>query len=227
MPPIDAAGESRQAAILTLTPMAERIAHAIGRRIGASPDRRHELRGDALLGCVIAIDSFNPTCGTPLEAYAQLIIRRTVMAEVKKRRVPRVPVDATPIDVDDHPGEDMPSEPPAPLRSIDRGFHPRLISLDRQENPDAPPLADTLESTGADPAERVATEDLKEALERAVVQLPESDRRVIEMQFYRSDARDTAAQLGVSHQRVSHIQKRAIKRLRTLLGPRIHAEDID
>jgi RNA polymerase sigma factor (sigma-70 family) len=227
MHPNDAAGESRQAAILTLAPMAERIARAIGRRIGASPDRFHELRGDALLGCVIAIDSFDPACGAPVEAFAQLIIRRTVMAEVKKRRVPRIPVDATPIDVDEHRDEEMPSEPPTPLKSQDRGFRPRLISLDRAENPDIPSLAETLESAGNDPAERVASEDLKETLERAVIELPESDRRIIEMQFYRSDARDTAAQLGVSHQRVSHIQKRAIKRLRTIIGPRIHAEDVD
>jgi RNA polymerase sigma factor (sigma-70 family) len=227
MHPIDVAGENRQAAILSLTPMAERIARAIGRRIGASPDRFHELHADALLGCVIAIDSFDPACGAPLEAYAQLIIRRTVMAEVKKRRVQRVPVDATPIVIDDDRDEEMPSEPPVPLTSRDRGFRPRLVSLDRAENPEVPSLADTLESAGTDPAERVATEDLKEALEHAVIQLPESDRRVIEMQFYRSEARDTAAQLGVSHQRVSHIQKRAIKRLRTLLGPRIHPEDVD
>jgi RNA polymerase sigma factor (sigma-70 family) len=176
---------------------------------------------------VIAIDSFDPACGTPLEVYAQLIIRRTVMAEVKKRRVPRVPVDATPIDVDKLCDGEPPSEPPSPVTNYDRGFRPRLVSFDRTGNSEVPSLADTLEGTGTDPAERVATEDLKEALERAVIQLPESDRRVIEMQFYRSDARDTAAQLGVSHQRVSHIQKRAIKRLRTLLGPRIHPEDID
>lgn len=226
MHPTDAAGERRQAAILTLTPMAERIAIAIGRRIGASPDRLLELRADALLGCVLAVDSFNPTCGTPLDAYAQLIIRRTVMREVKKQRTQRVPVDATPLPPIDVDGNDDCIEPPVPLPT-DRGFRPRLVPLDRPESTEAALHFRRRDDAAEDPADHAAAADLNDALERAVVQLPAADRRVIEMQFYRSDARDTAQQLGVSRQRISQIQKRAISRLRSILGPRIHAEDVD
>jgi RNA polymerase sigma factor for flagellar operon FliA len=58
-----------------------------------------------------------------------------------------------------------------------------------------------------------------EALQRAVEQLPERERHIVSMHYFRGiKFKDLGAELGVSEPRISQLHSRAMKRLRTIIA---------
>lgn len=58
-----------------------------------------------------------------------------------------------------------------------------------------------------------------EALQRAVDQLPERERHIVSMHYFRGiKFKDLGAELGVSEPRISQLHSRAMKRLRTIIA---------
>jgi len=63
-----------------------------------------------------------------------------------------------------------------------------------------------------------------EALQRAVEQLPERERHIVSMHYFRGiKFKDLGEELGVSEPRISQLHSRAMKRLRTLIAQQIAA----
>jgi len=79
-------------------------------------------------------------------------------------------------------------------------------------------VAEEPESETRDPAQLTERLELRRAIDHALGQLPERDRRVFELRYLQDvPAKDIAAMLGVSEARVSQIHARAGATLRTLL----------
>jgi RNA polymerase sigma factor (sigma-70 family) len=222
------AARERETAILALVPMAERIARARGRKALASFERLQDMKSDAILGAINAVDSYDPSLGVPIEAHAQLVIHRAISAGQKKRSRQLTGL-IKPEFIGEGAAHEIISAFVDPVPSYLRSGQPVIVeSLNARHNGNQPPLEDSLASNGPMPEDLVAERDMHDALERAVVSLPPADRRVIEMRFYRRDGSNAAVAeaLGVSHQRASEIAKRAFKRLRVMIGPRISREDV-
>ena len=71
---------------------------------------------------------------------------------------------------------------------------------------------------GAEPEERLLTQETLEALARALEQLPERERNIVIWRFYHGfSARETAEKAGVSYANARFLQHQALKKLQQYL----------
>ena len=104
--------------------------------------------------------------------------------------------------------------------------HNVVINMRRDASPDRP-LDDAFElpDPGPSPDELAADAERRGSVSRALTQLPEEQRRVVELRLAGMTGPEVAAALGRSHDSVRTTQRRALARLRILLGIDSSAEE--
>jgi len=97
--------------------------------------------------------------------------------------------------------------------------HNVVINMRRDASPDRP-LDDAfdLPDPGPSPDELAAEAERRSSVSWALTQLPEEQRRVVELRLAGMTGPEVAATLGRSHDSVRPTQRRALARLRALLG---------
>ncbi len=113
------------------------------------------------------------------------------------------------------------------FQNVANAFLQRDVSLDA-ESEDGPPLVVALPAPDATPEEEVLNRDWetrrKQALERALAELPERDRLIIEKRQLAEEPatlKSLSEELGVSIERVRQLENRAIKKLRAAMAPEL------
>jgi RNA polymerase sigma factor for flagellar operon FliA len=221
-------------------PLVRRLAFRVLRRL-PTHFTIDDLIGDGCVGLVRAIDRFNPAMGLRFEAWAERIIRGSILNGLRAMDpVPeRVRRDARNLDRSRWRLAQEESASPTDLAAASgAGLSSRkllavLLALRRAVplSLDAPPkrrneqgvmegttLGERMRSEGADPACVVAEQSVRLAVARAVSALSTRERLIIKS-FYSGEAsfRAIGGQLGISKQRVSQIHGRALGSLRDLL----------
>ena len=104
--------------------------------------------------------------------------------------------------------------------------HTVVINMRRDAAPDYP-LDDALDlpDPGPSPDELAAEAERRSSVSRALTHLPEEQRRVVELRLAGMTGPEVAAALGRSHDAVRTTQRRALARLRVLLGIDSSAEE--
>jgi RNA polymerase sigma factor (sigma-70 family) len=191
---VDTKLDARDAAIVSLLPKARAIAARSARTIGASMERFEDLNAAAMAGAIKAVDTFDSTRDVPLEAFAEIVIRRAVKREMR-RSLPSTQQDG-----------EVPRV--IPIR------REPMLSLDDLANRDGLQLA----SHEPEPEDAVTTRARNDELHRALIALPRREREALEVRFFGKGGPNL---MGVTSQRVGQLTQRALRRLRATLGPRL------
>ncbi|MFG2681141.1 sigma-70 family RNA polymerase sigma factor [Streptomyces sp. NPDC048392] len=218
----------RERVIRLLLPMARRVARRF-HRYGEDPD---DLVQVASLGLIKAVDAYDPTLGHAFLSYALPKVTGELRRHLRDRtatvRLPRALQEAsgqvvraveeleqrfhghspTPEQIAEHTGLD-----PALVRATVRALHEsRPRSLDEPAARDhEDPLSCLLGAEDTGYGRVVDTV----ALAALVEQLPERDRHVLHLRFYRERTQQQIADvIGVSQMQVSRILRRCLDRLR-------------
>lgn len=160
------------------------------------------------MGVMRAVETFDPSRGFAFSTYASQWIRHFVQRAIEnQRRVVRVPVHR-------QTSARRIGEPiPAVALSLDAPIH---------QDADAGCWLDQLTAEpepGDEPAERIATEQRRAALTRALAQLPERSRWVL-LARYCDDMtlKEISEPLGLSRERVRQLVLIALEQLRDALA---------
>ncbi|MCX3063045.1 sigma-70 family RNA polymerase sigma factor [Streptomyces beihaiensis] len=239
-PPGQGRTAARERTISLLVPLARRVA----RRFRAQSEDYDDLVQVASLGLVKAVDGYDPTLGHAFLSYAL----PTIVGEIKRHirdhttpvRLPRPVQEARALifqavaELQQRDGGRSPS--PAQI-SENTGLEPgRVTATLRAVRECNPRYLDAQATDGEDCAiiSRLGAEDRElsrvvdsVALTSAVKQLPEQDRHVLYLRFYRERTQQQIADVvGVSQMQVSRILTRCLQRLRVALASEpVPAED--
>ncbi|WP_026423860.1 SigB/SigF/SigG family RNA polymerase sigma factor [Actinokineospora inagensis] len=210
-------------------PLAEHIALRFAHRGVA----RDDLTQVAMVGLIHAVDRFDPTRGIDFLSFAV----PTIMGEVRRYfrdtawavRVPRrlkelhLTITAAGNELSQRLGRaPTPSEIAAHLgmsreevyEGLEAGQVYQSVSLDEAlsaGDPDSDPLADTL---GEDDSALLGIED-HESLRPLIERLPERERRILLLRFFRNMTQTQIAEkIGVSQMHVSRLLARTLETLR-------------
>ncbi|NRA31876.1 MAG: sigma-70 family RNA polymerase sigma factor [Polyangiaceae bacterium] len=98
-----------------------------------------------------------------------------------------------------------------------RSYAPVVLRFDEVSETDQARCLST--STSSDIEATVAARFARQALEKAITQLPDRERRIVTMHYFRGvKFKDLGQMLGVSEPRISQLHSRAMARLRGILG---------
>lgn len=213
---------SREEAIRRLFPLVRRLARRVHRVLPAAD--LDDLVGDGSIGLIRAVDTFDAGRGSTLEGYATRVVVGAMLNGLRRldpiservrrtmREADRVRYDRAQQDGRLPPLGELETELPAlrRARAVVHAYVP--LSLDGPLPNDCRVLPDA----SSDPAERSANASLARALRREVRALPERQRRVLALHYFREVPLHTIGRsLSVSPQRVSQLHLRALARLRT------------
>jgi len=217
----------REAAIGELLPLVRRIARRVG-AVARAADL-DDLIGDGCVGLIRAVDSFDPTRGAPLDAYARKLIagamlnglRRLDPVSERVRRRLRA-ADERRYELAQELGT-LPSYAELELhdgalrRARVAAFRQAALSLDAPLPSERDPLADWT----AEPAGVAVVRAGRRELGTALARLPERQRRILALHYGGElSLRAIGARMRVSPQRVSQLHLIALDRLRrTVAAP--------
>jgi RNA polymerase sigma factor for flagellar operon FliA len=216
--------EERKEAILSLLPMARKMARAVARF--ARHAEFDDCFSDGCLGVMRAVDSFDPTRGVLLHRYARPIIAGAILnglrdrdpvSEVVRRTMRRA--QQLRYEMANERGE-LPSM--EEMETIMPELTTARVKAHRgvEVSLDAPlPPGEHLSSDWAeDPSRVVERRDQAKLVKECVEQLPERMRKVINEHYFKSTKTQAiSAELGVTPQRVSQLHHAALEQLRQKL----------
>jgi RNA polymerase sigma factor (sigma-70 family) len=216
--------EERKEAILSLLPMARKMARAVARFAkGADFD---DCFSDGCLGVMRAVDTFDPTRGVLLHRYARPIIAGSILnglrdrdpvSEVVRRTMRRA--QKLRYDMANDRGE-LPSM--KEMEEIMPELHTARVKAHRgvEVSLDAPlPPGELVPSDWSDdPSRVVERREQARRVREMVEKLPDRMRTVISEHYYKNTKTQAiSAQLGVTPQRVSQLHHAALEQLRQKL----------
>lgn len=187
---------ARDALIRHYLPLVEFLANRAAR--GVPPSFRPDLVGFGVIGLMDALEKFQPERGLRFETYGSRRIRGAMADGIRSlqwlprgaaTRASRVIEQVVPVD-----------------------FHTALT-------PVGAPLRDALPEDEESVLERLEREADHAEVARAVGELPERERAVIERYYYqRRSLADIGAELGVTESRVCQVHRAALRLLEDLLA---------
>lgn len=225
----DGDGEAREKLVLHYSSLVRFVANRLSSSFPDTVDRS-DLVGAGLIGLIDAIDRYDRRRGAPFESYALVRIRGAIIDDLRK-------MDWAPRSVRSHSrniAETManlqhelgrvPTESEIAqalgIGVLELRSHLTDIAaagvdaLEAPLTPDGPTLAETV-AASENPESTVIEESVRELAMELIGELPERERRIIEMYFGESM---TLAEIGevldISQSRVSQIQTRALLSLR-------------
>jgi RNA polymerase sigma factor for flagellar operon FliA len=232
---------ARELLVVAYSPLVKYVAGRVGSRLPAHVDQG-DLISDGLIGLMGAIDRYDPDRQVRFRTFALSRIRGSMIdglraldwvprsVRTKAREVERAHVDLerelqrgpTEEEVAERLGVSL-EEFQATLLRI---AHSSILALDdpwgfpESEGGQAT-LLDTLADTkSADAQQRIDAEELRHRVAAAIVTLPDRERLVIGLYYYKGLAlREIGEVLGVTESRASQLHTKAVIGLRAALGP--------
>lgn len=222
--------------ILQYVPLIRRILSCVAVRL---PSHFHseELVSSGVVGLMDAIAKYNPALGTSFKTYATFRIKGAILDELRSLdRFPRFirkrlnRLENTCAYLEQQLGRSPTDEELAAALNVDlEQFHEILaqvsavlpasvydLGMDRLGEERS--LLECIANGEKDPAETVESQQLYEALGRAIAELPEKERIVISL-YYREELtmREIGKIMNRTESRVSQIHTKAVLRLRVKL----------
>jgi RNA polymerase sigma factor for flagellar operon FliA len=214
------------------SPLVKRIAHHLLARLPSSV-QLDDLIQAGLIGLIEASRNYDSSKGASFETYAGIRIRGSMIDEVRRgdwapRSVHRNArrVQECVLQIERRTGRDATDREVAGVMGISlEEYHEiiqdsmcsKLFSLDEllsgEDGTETP-----VPSAVASPLERIQRNDMREALAKAIAELPERERLVLALYYDEElNLKEIGQVLGVSESRVSQIHSQAAIRLRARL----------
>ncbi len=186
-----------------------------------------DLIGDGCIGLIRAVDAYDPSRGIPLRYYARKMIVGAMLNGLRKmdpvseraRRAIRL-ADAKRHAIAQEQGTlpslcAMAGSTPGLAAALRCAHIGQPLSLDGHLSREETGLLDRR----SDPADIAARKLLSDELREAIALLPERQRNVVELHYYREvPLAAIGAKLNVSPQRASQLHLAALKKIRRRLG---------
>jgi RNA polymerase sigma factor FliA len=213
---------ARNTLVLKYSPWARMVARDVYMRVHSLGDAWHDCVQNALIGLMEAMDRFDPDRGIKFETYARYRVRGAVFNGLRTLRENLAQGsranDTTSAlldrveSLDEHAASDPLEAFVATTVGLGLGFLLEAKSFPgREEQPDA--------------YAELEREELGAAVVEGVEQLSEREQAIVTLHyFHHIPFVDIAAQLGITKGRVSQLHKRALERLRAMLGSRAISE---
>ena len=216
----------RNALVVRYSPWARMVARDVYMRVHSLGDAWQDCTQNALIGLLEAIDRFDPNRSVKFETYARHRVRGAVFNGLRTLRESLVQgsqegartYDQTSMVVerarslDDGSASDSLDAFVAITVGLGLGF-----LLDEGSFPGI--------KTPSDAYAELEKEELRAFIAEALEQLGEREQMIITLHYYHHvPFVDIAFRLGITKGRVSQLHKRALDRLRTVLGNRVSAE---
>lgn len=217
---------ARDALILKYSSWARLVARDVYMRVHSLGDAWQDCVQNALMGLLEAIDRFDPSRNIKFETYARHRVRGAVFNGVRTLReslARGVREDARVCDqtravverarsLDDGSASDPLDAFVAATVGLGLGF---LLGRESFPGTEAPP----------DAYAELEKEELRASVIEGLGQLDEREQVILALHYYHHvPFVDIASRLGVTKGRVSQLHKRALDRLRVILGSRVLAE---
>jgi RNA polymerase sigma factor for flagellar operon FliA len=226
----------RDELILRYYPMVRQVAYRMARRLPQCVDAE-DLVNIGMIGLIDAVDRYEASRAPSFAAYARIRVQGAIVDEMRKNDwVPRSVRDrAQMLDrakrtLADRHGRDPSASEMAEYLGVDKK---RMLELTRHSNirvlvsteegsdTDAR-VGDRLADPGASPADQVAKDHLGGIVRGVIKELPERERLIAEMYYFRDRTfKDIAQTLGVTESRVSQLHSRMKKRIRERMESRL------
>ena len=220
--------KNRDELILQYYPMVRRISYRMARRLPRYVDVE-DLVNIGMLGLIDAVDRFEPGRAPSFAAYARIRVQGAIVDEMRKNDwVPRSVRDRadrlqatgqtlrqqlgrepTAAEIANHMGVSVER-----LQELYRTADVRVLVSMEDGGEDEGTIGETL-STEADPDSDITRRLLDEKVRDVLDTLPERERAIVEMYYYRDFTfKEIANVLGVTESRVSQLHSRMKRRLR-------------
>jgi RNA polymerase sigma factor for flagellar operon FliA len=229
----------RDALILEHYPMVRKVAYRMARRLPQCVDAE-DLVNIGIIGLIDAVDRFEPGRAPSFAAYARIRVQGAIVDEMRKNDwVPRsvrdraqlisrakntlkekLDRDPTSAEIAEHIGVDRER-----LLQLMKFANIRTL-VSTEEGADAEGrVGDTLRHGGQSPADIVAREHLGGIVRQVIGELPERERLIAELYYFRDKTfKEIAGTLGVTESRVSQLHTRMKKRIREMMLDRFDDE---
>jgi len=226
---------TRENLILSYAPMVPPVAAQLARRL-PSHVNREDLVSCGFLGLIQALERYAPERGVRFEAYAMARIRGAMLdglraldwvpAHVRQRvrELEKAYSDveaklgrtATEAEVAEYLGIDIEEF----QKRLKEGLSSYLLSLEDftgdEDSPSGKATWSIVDDTSPPPEDQVQVNELRHSVAEAIDTLPEKERLVVQLYYYkRKTTSEIARILGVSQSRISQLHKRALLRLRS------------
>jgi len=231
--------EEREKLILDHYPMVRRVAYRLVSRYPSCVEA-DDLVTIGMLGLIDAVDRFEHDRSISFSAYARIRVQGAIVDELRKvdwvprsvrnradritksrellqERLQRPP---TAEELAEHLGVEV-----TRLQEMIRDSTVRtLVSMD-EGGDDEDPVRDHLAAEDVDPLQFAMQSHLREVVRDAIGELPERERNLVEMYYYRDlTFKEIGKILGVTESRVSQLHSRLKKRLMARLQKASEAE---
>ncbi len=224
--------QDRDALILQHYPMVRKVAYRMARRLPQCVDAE-DLVNIGIIGLIDAVDRFEPGRAPSFSAYARIRVQGAIVDEMRKNDwVPRSVrdraelIERAKVHLNEKLGRAPTSAEVAAHIGVDRE---RLLELMKFANirtlvsteeggDDEGRVGDTLKDSGETPDDIVAREHLGGIVREVISELPERERLIAELYYFRDRTfKEIAATLGVTESRVSQLHTRMKKRIREMM----------
>ncbi len=220
--------EEREKLILDHYPMVRRVAYRLVSRYPSCVEA-DDLVTIGMLGLIDAVDRFEHDRSISFSAYARIRVQGAIVDELRKvdwvprsvrnradrisksrdllqERLGRPPTAA---ELAEHLGVEV-----GRLQEMIRDSTVRtLVSMDEGSD-DEDPVRDRLAVEDDDPLQHAMKSHLREVVRAAIGELPERERSLVEMYYYRDlTFKEIGKVLGVTESRISQLHSRLKKRL--------------
>jgi len=230
----DSDSRSKEQLIMQYAPLVKFIAHRIAMRLPSNIDV-NDLINSGIIGLMDAIEKYDPSRKNKFETYAEFRIRGAILDELRaldwaprsfRRKAHQMEKIFSKLEkelgrpaTDEEAAEAMGMDMEEYFSTMEQLKGISLLSLEELKSipeDDRGNLLNHLAAgNGEDPLSLLNLGQLKEALAKALEELPERDRLVITLYYYEElNMKEIARILDITESRISQIHTRAILRLR-------------